>query len=118
MVPGKLINPDILAQQHRKDLYMEFCSNKPIRHIVIDNFLDKDFATIISSHFPAVEEMKTHYRGINEKKSEHSDFSKLHTSFSQLHSVLSSDDFIGWLQQVTSIEKLEAINDRLGYGLH
>ncbi len=115
---SKLINPNILTAQHRKDLYLQFCSNKPIRHLVIDNFLNKDFATLISTHFPAMEEMKIHYHGINEKKSEHSDFNNLDLSFSQLHAALSSNVFIGWLKQVTTIEKLETIDDRLGYGLH
>jgi hypothetical protein len=65
-----------------------------------------------------MEEMNTHYKGINEKKSEHSDFSQLHSSFEQLHQELSSPAFIAWMQAVTGIDLLETINDRLGYGLH
>jgi len=114
----KLINRDIFTQQSTQDFCLKFSSKKPIRHLVIDNFLDEDFATTISTHFPAMAEMNTHYHGLNEKKSEHSDFAKLDVSFSQLHAALSSDMFIECLQRITCIAGLETIDDRLGYGLH
>jgi Rps23 Pro-64 3,4-dihydroxylase Tpa1-like proline 4-hydroxylase len=118
MEKNKLLNPDLFLTQTKHDLTRQFYSNKPIRHVVIDNFLDKDFAYTISVHFPAVKEMKTHYHGINEKKSEHSDFSNLDIAFSRLHEELSSRYFTEWLTDVTSIQDLETIDDRLGYGLH
>lgn len=118
MEKNKWLNPDLFLTQNIHDLNQQFYSNKPIRHLVIDNFLDKNLAHTIYNHFPAVKEMKTHYHGINEKKSEHSDFSKLDIAFSRLHEELSSGHFIEWLTRVTSIKNLETINDRLGYGLH
>jgi Rps23 Pro-64 3,4-dihydroxylase Tpa1-like proline 4-hydroxylase len=118
MEKNKLLNPDLFLTQTIHDLEQQFNSNKPIRHLVTDNFLDRNFAHRICDHFPAVKEMKTHYHGINEKKSEHSDFSKLDDAFSSLHEELSSVRFIEWLTEVTSIKNLEPINDRLGYGLH
>ncbi|MEO5563221.1 MAG: 2OG-Fe(II) oxygenase, partial [Chitinophagaceae bacterium] len=95
-----------------------FNSNKPIRHLVIDNFLQAPIANAIYENFPPMKEMNTHYKGINEKKAEHSDFGKLHSSFQQLHLALASAEFINWLEQVTGISALETIEDRLGYGLH
>lgn len=118
MEKNKLLNPDLFLTQTIHDLNQQFYSNKPIHHLVIDNFLDINFAHIVCNHFPAVKEMKTHYHGINEKKSEHSDFNKLDIAFSRLHGELSSGHFIEWLTGVTSIKNLEPINDRLGYGLH
>lgn len=96
----------------------KFLTNVPIRHLVIDNFLNISVADSVFNHFPKEEDMRTHYHGINEKKSEHSDFSKLHSSFHQLHDALSSEDFINWIQQITGITSLQVIEDRLGYGLH
>jgi len=118
MEKDNLLNPDLFLTQTKYDLHGQFYSNRPICHLVIDDFLDKDFAHTIYSHFPAVKEMKTHYHGINEKKSEHSDFRKLNIAFARLHEELSSSHFIEWLTEVTSIKDLETINDRLGYGLH
>jgi len=118
MEKDKLLNPDLFLTQTKHELTHQFNSKKPIRHFVIDGFLENNFAHTIYINFPAVKEMKTHYHGINEKKSEHSDFSKLDTSFSRLHDELSSRAFIEWLTEVTSIKDLETIDDRLGYGLH
>jgi len=114
----KFLNPDLFHIQTKRVLSYQFNSNRPIRHLVVDDFLDENFARRIADHFPAVKEMKTHYHGINEKKSEHSDFSKLDFSFSRLHEELSSPLFIEWLTDVTSIKELQTIDDRLGYGLH
>ncbi len=113
-----LVSPAIFDRAYSGELYNSFCTNKPIRHLVIDNFLQKDIADSIYAHFPSMEEMNTHYKGINEKKAEHSNFSSLHESFEQLHQELSSPKITNWLKTVTGIDSLETINDRLGYGLH
>jgi Rps23 Pro-64 3,4-dihydroxylase Tpa1-like proline 4-hydroxylase len=118
MQASDLVRPEIFDEAYTKELFTAFCSNKPIRHLVIDNFLKKDIASSIYAHFPTMEEMNTHYKGINEKKAEHSNFSSLHQSFERLHQDLSSPRLITWLQAVTGINLLETINDRLGYGLH
>jgi len=118
MQTNGLIRPEILDDGYSKELNAAFCGNKPIRHLVIDNFLVKDIAHSIYHHFPSMEEMNTHYKGLNEKKAEHSDFTGLDESFDRLHRYLSSPQVIQWLQAVTGIDSLETINDRLGYGLH
>jgi Rps23 Pro-64 3,4-dihydroxylase Tpa1-like proline 4-hydroxylase len=118
MQANNLFGPEVFDITRAKELHAAFNSNKPIRHLVIDNFLDKEIAGLVYQHFPPIAEMKTHYKGINEKKAEHSDFNKLNPSFEQLHQALSSAAFVKWLQVVTGIDSLETINDRLGYGLH
>jgi Rps23 Pro-64 3,4-dihydroxylase Tpa1-like proline 4-hydroxylase len=95
-----------------------FNNNVPIRHMVIDNFLELSFAKDIYEHFPSLVEMGTRYRGLNENKSEDSNFEKLHPGFSQLQVALSSPDFIAWLEACTGIKDFTTISDRLGYGLH
>ena len=118
MQVNDLFRPEIFDEAFSKKLYSAFCANNPIRHLVIDNFLNRDIASSIYNHFPPMEKMNTHYKGINEKKAEHSNFRNLHHSFEELHKELSSYTFITWLQAVTGIDYLETINDRLGYGLH
>ena len=92
--------------------------NTPIPHIVIDGFLREDFALKLYDHFPSPEQMKVHYHGLNEKKSEHSDFSSLDSAFTELHAFLSSEPFRTWLSSLTTVPDLQTVNDRLGYGLH
>jgi Rps23 Pro-64 3,4-dihydroxylase Tpa1-like proline 4-hydroxylase len=118
MTTNEIFKPELFDIAYTQKLYSLFCSNKPIRHLVIDNFLQPAIADTIYRNFPPLQEMKTHYKGLNEKKAEHSDFAKLHPSFEQLHQALSSETFTKWLQQVTGIPSLHTIDDRLSYGLH
>ena len=69
-------------------------------------------------HFPSIQEMKKHYNGINEKKSEESDFNKLHTSFQQLRSTLSSPSFVSWLEKLTGIQNMTVPSDFRGAGIY
>src|SRR6185295_7898930 len=100
MQANDLLRPELFDDAYSKELYTAFCTNQPIRHLVIDNFLKQDIATAIYTHFPSMEEMNTHYKGINEKKAEHSNFSNLHPSFEQLHEELPSAKITTWLQAV------------------
>jgi Rps23 Pro-64 3,4-dihydroxylase Tpa1-like proline 4-hydroxylase len=114
----RIFRPDLFDTAHTAKLLSLFNSNQPIRHLVIDQFLEPAFARSLFEHFPPVEEMRTHYKGLNEKKAEHSDFSKLDAGFSVLHEQLVSAEWTGQLEKLTGIEQLETIEDRLGYGLH
>lgn len=113
-----LVNSEHFRIESIASFKHDFNNNEPIRHVIIDNFLAASFATALYENFPLLANMKTHYRGINEKKSESSDFSKLHPHFEELHKALCSGDFIKWLSNWSGIESLQTINDRLGYGLH
>ncbi len=62
--------------------------------------------------------MKKHYNGINEKKSEESDFSKLHSSFQKLRNTLTSQPFISWLENLTGIENMSTPADFRGAGIY
>lgn len=90
----------------------------PFRFITIDNFLDPVLAETLFRSFPALDAMKTHYTGINERKAEDSNFTNLDNSFTTLRESLSSPPFIDWLVSITGIKPLHTIHDRLGYGLH
>ncbi len=95
-----------------------FNNNTPIRHLVIDNFLPTPFAVELAENFPNMETMKTHYKGLNEKKAEHSDLHILHPSFQVLHNFLSSKIIIELIEKITKTPNISVIEDRLGYGLH
>jgi Rps23 Pro-64 3,4-dihydroxylase Tpa1-like proline 4-hydroxylase len=118
MKVNEVFNPVLFDERYSTELKALFCSNKPIRHLVIDQFLQPGLADAVYDHFPAIKQMNTHYKGINEKKAEHSDFANLNVAFQQLHKALSSTEFIAWIEKFTGIPALETIEDRLGYGLH
>lgn len=109
---------DLLDPARCSGWQKQFGQAQPIRHLVVDHFLNPDFARSLFVHFPSIETMKTHYRGLNEEKAEHSDFSHLHPAFVELHQQLTSPVMLEWLQKVTGIPGLQTIEDRLGYGLH
>ena len=118
MANENIFNKFYFTEEQKGILKELFNENLPIRHVVIDDFLEQDLAKMLMDHFPSLAAMKTHYKGINEKKSEDSDFSKHHASFSTLHQQLSSPLILDWLSQLTDIDELHSIDDRLGYGLH
>jgi Rps23 Pro-64 3,4-dihydroxylase Tpa1-like proline 4-hydroxylase len=62
--------------------------------------------------------MNVRYRGMNERKSEHSDFVNLPSVFSALKKRLSEFDVTTAIGKITQIQNLELINDRFGFGLH
>jgi hypothetical protein len=96
----------------------EFNDAKPFRYLVIDDFLDPSFAEELASNFPGLKEMNVSYKGLNERKSEHSDFDKLPPVFLELKKGLSLSELTASIELITQIENLELINDRLGFGLH
>ena len=118
MALNEIFNSKIFNTESKENFRHIFNSNTPVRHIVIDNFLDTRFGQDIFANFPSLAAMKTHYHGLNENKSEDSNFDKLDSCFSLLHEGLSSEFFLNWIQDCTHISQCAVINDRLGYGLH
>ena len=114
----QVINPDIFLDSNLQSYSKAFQIRKPVRHVVIDNFLSADVAAKVMDNFPPMESMKKHYHGINERKAETSDFINMHPAIQQLPLYLSSQKFIDWLESMTGIRALQSIHDRLGYGLH
>ncbi len=96
----------------------EFHTGHPFRFLVIDNFSDYDFAECLSREFPALNNMDVTYKGINEQKSEHSNFAQLHSSFTDLKSQITNPQFINIIEKISGISSLETIDDRYGCGLH
>lgn len=100
------------------DWQKSFNNAKPFRFLVIDDFLEPEFAIQLAEKFPTLEEMNVNYKGINERKSEHSDFDGLPAEFSQLKKCLAMSEVTTAIETITQIRNLELINDRFGFGLH
>ncbi|MBS1948262.1 MAG: 2OG-Fe(II) oxygenase [Bacteroidetes bacterium] len=118
MFNPNIFSPFFFDAGHSAGLQKKFDEGIPFRHLVIDDFLDSSFAQELLGSFPAIGSMKTQYDGLNERKAEESDFNKLDGCFTELHNVLSSAEFISWIEKITSLKPLGTVNDRLGCGLH
>jgi Rps23 Pro-64 3,4-dihydroxylase Tpa1-like proline 4-hydroxylase len=96
----------------------EFQAGKPYKYIVLDNFLIEDFANQIYDNFPPAEALNKHYAGLNENKSEGSNFQDFHPAFSRLKEALMNQEFARWMAEVTGIAGVFVTDDNLGTGLH
>jgi hypothetical protein len=112
-----MINKAIFSKDE-KNWQTDFNESRPFRHLIIDGFLESAFAQSLADRFPSLQQMKTHYAGLNERKAEDNDFVKQDKDFTLLHKTLSAPEFIAWLSKVTNITPLATAEDRLGYGLH
>jgi Rps23 Pro-64 3,4-dihydroxylase Tpa1-like proline 4-hydroxylase len=114
----KIFNAEMFAAESVADLKNKFDIAKPYRHLAIDNLLSNDFAETLLAHFPKKEDMRRHYEGLNEKKSEGSNFDVYHASFTELRQAIASKEFTDFLTAVTGIHDLILPEDFRGAGVH
>ena len=112
------INPSLLQEARISQLRAEFDNAMPYRHLVIDDFLTPEMANTLHEKFPSIEALKTHWKSLNEKKSEGSNFDEFHPSFKALKEELFSQKVYDWVSQVTGIEEVFITDDSMGAGLH
>lgn len=113
-----IIPASFFQEDNLKELNNQFNQAKPYRHVVIDHFLNLDFANALSDNFPGLDQMSRNYQGLNENKSEGAGFESFHPDFSQLKSTLNSKEFYSAISKITDIEDLFSANDALGMGVH
>ncbi len=100
------------------ELKRRYETAQPYPHVVIDGFLDEKVADMLYEHFPKLEQMKTHYNGVNERKAEDSQFSSYHPIFTAVRKELYSQPFLHFLEQITGITNLTTCEGPLGSGTH
>ena len=113
-----IFNPIIFDPAFKAQLKADFNREDPYRHIIIDNFLSDALANRLYEHFPSVDTLETHWKGLNEKKSESSDFDTFHQSFAQLKKSLFDENLYRWVSEITGIEDVFITDDHMGAGLH
>lgn len=114
----KCIDNKILDSQRLANMREEFRSAEPYPHIVIDNFIDEETALSLYENFPKMTNLRKHYKGLNEQKSEGSSFETYHGSFLKVVEDLRSEEFIHFLEEMTGIENLSIPPDHRGSGVH
>ena len=113
VVNTELVNPRTVAAWRDR-----FRQAQPYKHIVIDDFLRPAVADALYAHFPKPTELRKHYKGLNEKKSEGSNFSAYHEDFLKVLAAIKSQGFIDWVEGVTGIDDLMLPDDHRGAGVH
>lgn len=113
-----VFNPKYFEPAKIAELNEQFNSADPFPNIAMDGLLDEAFALKCRENFPTQEQMRRHYEGLNEKKSEGSNFEQYHECFTELRQALGSPEFIKFLEGVTGIDGLLLPNDFRGTGVH
>ena len=113
-----VFQPRIYDPQFINQLSQQFQTAKPYKHVVIENFLKEDFANTLHDTFPPLNSLAKHYHGLNEKKSEGSDFDKFNPAFSELRKALNTPEIQKIIEQITGIKDIYSTDDSLGAGIH
>ena len=112
-----ILNPDVC--QRSAELRSEFTRAAPFPHIVIDNFLNDDFAHALLATFPAFERGNSvGDDGKQGGKSTVDRIKALGPAYSHLDEVIRSREFLDWLGRLTGIDALLYDPWYLGGGTH
>lgn len=90
----------------------------PIRHVVIEEFLEGQVALQAARAFPDPAAMQIAFAGLPEVKNAEQRIDRLHPVFQDIFHELRSERFISWLGEVTQFANLRADPDLHGGGLH
>ena len=113
-----LVPESFFTEENLQAIRSRFDQAQPYRHVVIENFLNPEFAEQLHAHFPPMDELSIHYQGLNENKSEGSNFEKFHPVFNELRGFVSSSAWTEALEKITGIKGLFTTEDNLGSGVH
>ena len=122
MLKNKIVSEKYLnSLQLINDIKDKYNSEKPYPNTIIPNFFDEKFLNDIASEFPDLSRLNDikSYNNKNEIKLASNDFGKFPNKIKEMFNYLNSEEFLKFLQFVTSIkEKLISDKDLNGGGLH
>ena len=95
-----------------------FASGDPIRHVIIDDFLDPLAAERAVQDFPSAQDMEIAFAGLAEVKNAEQGIERLDPIFSKIFDELRSEQFLQWLAGVTAFAGLVGDPELHGGGLH
>jgi Rps23 Pro-64 3,4-dihydroxylase Tpa1-like proline 4-hydroxylase len=114
-----------LSKYNFDDLYNQFINAKPFNHLVIDNFLDTEYAEKILQELiqfnPILDDdynrKETDYI-VQSKKIGLSEYNRLGPQVKSFIDISDSKDFINFLEKITGIKEIEADSLLYGGGIH
>ena len=95
-----------------------FAAGDPIRHVLIENFLDERTAIRAARAFPNPKDMEIVFAGLPEVKNAEARIDLLHPVFQGIFHELRSHRFMQWLSEITQISNLLSDPNLHGGGLH
>lgn len=103
---------------HAQTIRSAFAQGDPIRHVMIEDFLQPRTALRAARAFPNPREMEIAFAGLPEVKNAEQRIDRLDPIFQSIFHELRSERFITWLAGVTQIADLSSDPDLHGGGLH
>ena len=114
---NKLVNKGV--QDQSGDLQQQFQSAQPFRHIVINDFLETDFASDLLDSFPAFDEkLAINENGEVGAKAVHEKITDIGPDWRKLDKLVQSDEFRTLVSDITGIPKLQFDPHYFGGGTH
>jgi len=101
-----------------KELKQKFNSSEPVKHIIIDNFLNEEYANIIHDNFPLDLENWHHYHNPIEVKYANDKINDMNENIRKLFYVLSTNELTNIFSEISEIDNLEYDRYLHGAGLH
>lgn len=96
----------------------QYASARPFPHIVIDDFLDPDVASLAAKEFPPLGDDWISYTHINERKFGNTTPDSWGPTLQEILRELQSHTFTAFLEELTGISALLVDHDLSGGGLH
>jgi hypothetical protein len=114
--PG-LIHPDVVDRTEA--LAREFRDAQPFRHVVIDNFLVRDFVDRLMGEFPEFDAARaTNETGRTGRKATRPDMAALGGAYAEFDQLMRAPRFLEWVGRVCGIERLLYDPEYAGGGTH
>lgn len=114
----KHINSTYTSEEAREKLHRQYSTAIPCKHLVLDDFLEKDLADRLHANFPSLDSLNVKRKSLNEDKAEDYHFERWDPSFTELREVVGSEEFYEWIRRITGVEGLITTRDSLGSGVH
>lgn len=95
-----------------------FDAATPFRHVIIDEFLDAEFAERLHAAYPALDGVQRSVARILRARSYDGDYARFGSPFSDYFAAVAGDPFRTWLRRLTGIDDLEMDPKLIGGGLH
>ncbi len=114
----QVMNPRLQQAGTIAELANEFNTAHPYPHVVIENFLVDEVAEKLFNNFPDNTKLDKHWKGMNEQKSEGSNFDNFDEAFSLVKQFIMSPEMSQWIEKVTGVKDGMVTDDKMGCGVH
>jgi hypothetical protein len=110
---------DAGVRGYADELTRKFTSGQPFRYLIIDRFLDSDFAKQLMAEFPAFDSAYAlNERGETGRKAVFTDLERIGSAYARFDQMIRSREFLEFVGRITGIPGLLYDPDYVGGGTH